>query len=144
MNSPEQLEENLGLADQAMPGMLGKGEALALGRALAAFQETYKIPCTGCNYCMPCPKGINIPGCFTAYNSSFSVGRLAGMSAYGTSSGAISGTPHFATDCVKCGKCESRCPQHIEIIEGLESVARRLEPFYFRPALKLAARIMRG
>ncbi len=143
MNSMEQLEENLVLAEAAKPGMLTQREIDTLARAVAAIKETDKVPCTACNYCMPCPQNINIPACFTAYNASFSMGRIYGITAYVTTTGGISKTPHFASSCVKCGKCESKCPQHIAIRDSLEDVTRRLEPFPLKPVLSLVSRVLR-
>jgi uncharacterized protein len=110
---------------------------------VAAIRETDKVPCTGCNYCMPCPRQINIPACFTAYNASYAMGWVYGITSYVTSTGAISKTPRFASSCEKCGKCESRCPQHIAIRTSLTDVARRLEPFVLKPALSIVSRFMR-
>lgn len=143
MNAIEQLEENLRLADEAHEGMVSGAEAAALDKAIEAFRESYKVPCTGCNYCMPCPQKINIPSLFTAYNASFAMGKGYGINAYLSSVGAFSGEPHYASSCVKCGVCEQRCPQHITIRDSLVAVSRRLEPFYLKPMLKLASRVMR-
>jgi predicted aldo/keto reductase-like oxidoreductase len=134
MNDMAQLEENLRLADNARIGMLGETELAVYQRALAAINSSYKIRCTGCNYCMPCPKGVNIPGCFASYNTSFSIGYVAGMQQFVTSTGLTaerSGSPGL---CVKCGKCESHCPQHLPIIKNLGMVRRRMEPFWYRLA----------
>lgn len=143
MNGADQLEENLRLADSAESGMLTPDELQAVDGAVAAFRETYKVPCTGCNYCMPCPKQINIPASFTAYNSSFSVGRFSGIQAYVISASALSANAHLASSCVKCGKCESHCPQHIAIRKELVAVTKRLEPFPLRQLLALALRFIR-
>jgi uncharacterized protein len=143
MNAMEQLEENLALADAAAPGMMGPAEEAALERAVAAFKESDKVPCTACNYCMPCPQQINIPACFTAYNASFAMGRVHGITSYVTTVNAVSQSPRYASSCVKCGVCESRCPQHIPIRDSLAAAARRLEPFPLKPALRLVGRMMR-
>jgi uncharacterized protein len=143
MNEMAQLEENLALADAAKANMMSVAENEALDKAISVFRESYKVPCTGCNYCMPCPQQINIPALFTAYNASFAVSRMYGMNAYITSAGALSAEPHFASACVKCGACESRCPQHIAIRDSLVSVKRRLEPFYLKSLLSLASKAMR-
>jgi Predicted oxidoreductases of the aldo/keto reductase family len=143
MNAMEQLEENLALADEAKSGMMTATEAGALDEAIAAFRESYKVPCTGCNYCMPCPQKINIPALFTAYNASFAMGKVYGITAYLSSAGAFSSEPHYASSCVKCGACEKKCPQHIAIRDSLVAVSRRLEPFYLKPMMKLASKVMR-
>ncbi|MDR1560310.1 MAG: 4Fe-4S dicluster domain-containing protein, partial [Clostridiales bacterium] len=96
------------------------------------------VSCTGCNYCMPCPHNVNIPGCFAAYNSSFVTGFVSGLQQYLTSIGANHSEKSYrSSNCVKCGKCEKQCPQHIGVIKSLEAVTKRMEPFWFNPALKL-------
>jgi predicted aldo/keto reductase-like oxidoreductase len=143
MNSLEQLTENLRLADEARVGMIQGPEAAALNKAIDAVKESYKIPCTGCNYCMPCPQKINIPALFAAYNSSYSMGKMSGLSSYVISVGALSAEPHYASSCVKCGLCEKRCPQHIAIRDSLVSVTKRLEPFFLKPIMRLVTKIVR-
>jgi predicted aldo/keto reductase-like oxidoreductase len=143
MNSAEQLVDNVKTAETAAPGMLSEAEAAAFLPVVATLREAYKVACTGCNYCMPCPHGVNIPSCFAAYNTSYAMGFAAGMQQYITSTGSQSMTRSGARNCVKCGNCEKKCPQHIEITRSLESVARRMEPFWFKPALKLISIFMR-
>jgi predicted aldo/keto reductase-like oxidoreductase len=132
MSERHQLEENLSLADKAQIGMLGETELAVYRQALGVINSAYKIRCTGCNYCMPCPKGVNIPGCFAAYNTSFSIGYVAGMQQFITSTGLTAERSASPSLCVKCGKCESHCPQHLPIIKNLGSVRRRMEPFWLQ------------
>jgi predicted aldo/keto reductase-like oxidoreductase len=132
MNDMAQLEENLRLADTARPGMLKPTELGVYRKVLELLNRSYKIRCTGCNYCMPCPRGVNIPGCFTAYNTSFSIGYAAGMQQFITSTALTSERSSSPSLCVKCGKCESHCPQHLPIIKSLGLVRRRMEPFWLR------------
>jgi len=132
MSNMAQLEENLRLADTARPGMLGEAEHNAYRRALEVINRACKIRCTGCNYCMPCPRGINIPGCFSAYNAMYSMGYIQGMKQFVTSTGLVSqrsGSPRL---CIQCGICESHCPQRLPIINNLARVRRRMEPFWLR------------
>ncbi|MDR1641543.1 MAG: aldo/keto reductase, partial [Clostridiales bacterium] len=79
MNALPQLEDNLKSASDATPGVLTEEEKQAYSKVLEIFRSTDKIPCTGCSYCMPCPAGVNIPGCFASYNASYSHGRIAGF-----------------------------------------------------------------
>jgi predicted aldo/keto reductase-like oxidoreductase len=143
MNSAEQLDDNIKTAETAVPGMLTEAESAAFLPVTAALREAYKTPCTGCNYCMPCPQGVNIPNCFAAYNASYALGFVDGMKQYITSTGSQSKTRYGARNCVKCGNCEKKCPQHIEIMRSLDAVARRMEPFWYNAALKLIAAVMR-
>ena len=138
MNDDAQLSENLELADKSKPDMLSSKENEIYTKVTDAFRDSYRIPCTGCNYCMPCPQNINIPACFSAYNMSYTVGLLSGMQQYLTSTGATNpNVSHLPSTCIKCGKCETHCPQHIQIRDSLGAVTKRMEPFWFRPALNL-------
>jgi predicted aldo/keto reductase-like oxidoreductase len=132
MNATAQLEENLLLADQALPGSLDAGERETYRRVLEVFNASYKVPCTGCNYCMPCPQNVNIPGCFAAYNTSYALGWVQGMQQYATSTGLTSLKTGRPGNCVKCGACETHCPQHIPIIKTLGQVRSRMEPLPVR------------
>jgi predicted aldo/keto reductase-like oxidoreductase len=134
MGELSQLEENLRLADAAQPGMLGGAELGIYRQVLELLNRSYKIRCTGCNYCMPCPRGVNIPGCFAAYNTSYAIGYVAGMQQFITSTALTSERSSGPGLCVKCGKCEAHCPQHLEIIKYLGDVRGRMEPFWLRGA----------
>jgi predicted aldo/keto reductase-like oxidoreductase len=143
MNSAEQLDGNVKTAETALPGILSEEERAAFSPAVAAIREAYRLPCTGCNYCMPCPQGINIPGCFAAYNASYAMGFATGMQQYITGTGSQPKTRRGAKNCVKCGNCAKKCPQHIDIPQSLDAVARRMEPFWFNTALRLISMVMR-
>ena len=136
MNSMEQLENNLAAADAAHPGCMADAERDAIVQAKAALEKSFKVPCTGCNYCMPCPKGISIPAMFSAYNASFSLGWFTGMYQYATSVGANGTNAHLISDCVKCGACAKKCPQHIDIPAQLENARKRLEPAPVRVGIR--------
>jgi predicted aldo/keto reductase-like oxidoreductase len=142
MSEMAQLEENLRLADKARPGMLGEGERDVYSRVLDVLNKAYRVRCTGCNYCMPCPKGVNIPGCFSAYNASFSIGFIAGMQQFVTSTGVTSEKTGRPGQCVKCGKCEAHCPQHLPIIKSLDLVRKKMEPFWFRGGIAIARKFL--
>ncbi|MDR2747876.1 MAG: 4Fe-4S dicluster domain-containing protein, partial [Treponema sp.] len=107
------------------------------------LNRAYRVRCTGCNYCMPCPRGINIPGCFAAYNTSYSIGYVVGMQQFVTSSALISERSGSPSLCIACGTCEDRCPQHLEIITSLARVRRRMEPLWLR-GIGAAARAFLG
>jgi len=139
MNSMEQLDDNVKTAETAIPGAFTVKEAKTIAAVADVFREAYKIPCTGCNYCMPCPHGVNIPGCFAGYNASYANGFITGISQYLTSTGVNhpekSGS---ARGCVKCRECEKKCPQHIEISRVMGTVAKKMEPFWLRAIVKVA------
>jgi predicted aldo/keto reductase-like oxidoreductase len=144
MNAMEQLEDNLKAAENAKPGMLTEKERAAYESVISILRESYKTPCTGCNYCMPCPEGVIIPGCLAAYNTSYAMGYVAGLTQYLTGTGANNPQRHGrAIRCVKCGECENKCPQNIEIPKALEAVRKRLDPFWLKAVLFLVQKIMR-
>jgi predicted aldo/keto reductase-like oxidoreductase len=143
MNSAEQLADNLKTAATATPGMLSERESAAFAPVIAALREAYRIPCTGCDYCMPCPQGVNIPACFAAYNASYAMGFVVGMQQYITGTGANRPDSRAGgRSCVKCGRCEKKCPQHIKIAQALHTVTRRMEPFWFNAAIAIVRRVL--
>jgi len=142
MSDMSQLDENLALAANSEPGCMTDDELKIIKKVADIFQKSYKIPCTGCNYCLPCPKGINIPDSFLAYNASYTIGRFAGITQYATARGGFS--PTFSLfDCTKCGNCEKLCPQNIEIIERIIDARKRIEPFWYRAGIKIATKFMK-
>jgi predicted aldo/keto reductase-like oxidoreductase len=135
MTSPAQVLENAALASVTLPGSLSAEDLNLYRRVREVFNVSYKIHCTGCGYCMPCPRNVNIPGCFAAYNTSFSMGLIAGWQQYMTSAAFTSAQSFGPANCVACGNCERHCPQNIPIINSLKTLRRRMEPLPFRIAL---------
>ena len=142
MSEPDQVAENIILAEKSQPGGMSAGELALIDQVADIFSDSYKIPCTGCNYCLPCPKHINIPDSFMAYNASYAISRFTGIQQYATTIGGLNSVFSLA-DCIKCGKCEERCPQDIAIMDRLNDVRRRMEPFWFRAGLAVARMIMK-
>ncbi|MDR1204645.1 MAG: aldo/keto reductase [Peptococcaceae bacterium] len=145
MNAPEQLADNLQTAETAAAGMLTDSELAVVKKVKAVFEESYKNPCTGCNYCMPCPNRVNIPGCFAAYNASYANGFVTGMTQYITSTNVLHSSGGLkASNCVKCGLCEEKCPQRIKIPAELARAQKRLEPFWFGALLNITRKLTGG
>jgi predicted aldo/keto reductase-like oxidoreductase len=142
MNSLAMVEENLLTADSARPGGLTEAERTLFASVREALTKAQLIPCTGCNYCMPCPAGVDIPTCFSCYNTRATVGRVRAFRDYMMQT-SMKKEAGGASRCVGCGKCEARCPQHIEIRRQLKLVSKSLEPFYYRPARALIRKVMR-
>ena len=143
MNATGQMTDNLATANAAAPGMLSAADEQTLEAVRTVFREAYKVPCTGCNYCMPCPHGVNIPGCFAGYNASYANGLMEGFKTYYMSTTVDSnGKRSSARSCQNCGACEPKCPQHIAIPRELEQVRKRMEPFWSRPVLKIVNKFM--
>jgi len=132
MSTMEQLDENLGLAEKAEANSLNDSQKDVYKAVLESIKKTTKVNCTGCNYCMPCPVGVNISGCFSAYNAMYSMGYIEGMKQFATSTGftsAKSGSPGL---CIKCGVCEPNCPQGISIMKELKIVYKKMEPWFIK------------
>ena len=132
MNSMEQLEENIRIADASQVNSIDDSKKAVYKSVLEAINRACKNRCTGCNYCMPCPVGVNIPGSFSAYNTVYSMGYIEGVKQYATSTGLMSvksGSPGL---CVNCGKCERKCPQGIKIAEELKITYKKMEPWFIR------------
>lgn len=142
MNDDKQLEENIQVCSQCEPGSLTQDERETYDRVREIFRASYKVPCTGCGYCMPCPKNVNIPGCFSAYNTSYALGTGSGRIQYLMNTGAVAEQLSGAGLCIKCGKCEKHCPQNIQIREELDQVRRRMEPWWYRIGVRGARMFM--
>lgn len=137
MTSPAMVDANAAVAERALPDTMTEAQLATIGRVVELFERANRVPCTGCNYCMPCPHGINIPGCFAAYNASFAHGWFAGMQQYFTASAVRTSSPRLASNCVSCGACARHCPQHIDIPARMADVRRRFQPGPVNAVLKL-------
>jgi len=140
MSSAAIMEKNLNSIRRFRP--LTDEESAVYDDVGKLLRKAHKIPCTSCNYCLPCPKGINIPSCFSAYNASCSQGFITGASMYMTSIAALTKNPGSPRRCNDCGKCETNCPQFIPVRKMLKKVGRRFEPLPVRAVMALARKIM--
>ena len=129
MNSMDMVKENIRAASEAEVGALTEAELALFDAARKIIAEKYNVPCTGCNYCMPCPSGVDIPLCFQFYNDLAYGKRLPTMMNYAMRAGEKN-----AGKCVRCGKCEEHCPQSIAIRDKLAETKAALESFPYRPA----------
>ena len=105
-------------------------------KVVAAINAKLKVGCTGCGYCMPCPKGVDIPGAFASYNRMASEGKFAGLKEHFMCSAARKDST-AASLCIGCGKCESHCPQGIPIRQELKNVKKDLEGPLYKTARKV-------
>ncbi len=143
MSSEDQLEENVRIAASAHAGALSQEELNIFDHVKAIILEKTKVPCTGCNYCMPCPSGVNIPGCFSVYNDKYLLGKKGSRMKYFQNLGLGAKTPNFASLCSECGKCERHCPQHIAIRKELKTVKKELEGPLFKPLVSAVRKVMK-
>ena len=123
MSTIGQMEDNLSYMTDFQP--LNEKELEAVKEVSMIFRQQDLIPCTACKYCVDgCPKNISIPELFADMNE---------RKVYNNGNSEFYYDVHIkdrgkASDCIKCGKCEKICPQHLKIRELLESVAKAFEP----------------
>jgi uncharacterized protein len=111
----EHVVENIETARTAEPGRLTAEELALIGRVRDLYRELAPIPCTQCEYCLPCPSGVKIPSIFELYNEALMYNDLRpSRMRYGWLK-----DEEKAGACVACGNCEQLCPQSIAIIEWL-------------------------
>jgi predicted aldo/keto reductase-like oxidoreductase len=142
MNELAQITENAALTDACTANSLTAEELALFGKVKNVFNAANKIPCTGCGYCLPCPQGVNIPGCFSAYNTSYRMGWYIGVKQYVNGTAITSSKSSGPASCVSCGACEKHCPQKIPIMNNLVQVRKRMEPFFVRIILWAARGFM--
>ena len=141
MNSLEMVEENCRTASEAAAGHLTEEDFATLEVVKAKIREKEKVGCTGCRYCMPCPKGVDIPGIFRCYNTMFTESKSQGRFQFAQTVG-LTKEPVFASQCVKCGKCEKHCPQGIPIREKLVEADKALRPLPYKIGIGIARKFM--
>ena len=140
MNSEEMVKENIRVASEAQPGHL-TGEDLEMVETIKGIiREQEKVGCTGCRYCMPCPKGVDIPGIFHYYNLMYMEKKAPARFEFARNVG-LRKEPGFATQCVGCGLCESHCPQHLPIRQKLKEADRDLRPLPYKIAIAIARKV---
>lgn len=123
MSSFAQMRENIGFMEEFKP--LNEKEMDALKKVSNIFRAQNLIACTACRYCIDvCPKSIAIPDLFACMNAKKQFQDF-NAAFYYESVHTVNGGK--ASDCVKCGKCEKACPQHLNIRQLLESVAAEFE-----------------
>ncbi len=124
MKSIEEVESNVAVMSSNEP--FSAEENKKMGQAMEDLKKFSDLYCTGCKYCMPCPKEIEIPWAFylyTLYNvyglKDHAVDRYASYKEKHTEKGLL-------TSCIGCGACEKKCPQKLPIIEKLKLVDKTL------------------
>ena len=141
MNSLAMVEENVKTASDAAVGAFTDEDRSFLQKIVDIIRAKEKVGCTGCRYCMPCPKGVDIPGIFTSYNTMYTESKMSGRSQY-FQTVALAATPSFASQCIQCGKCEQHCPQGIPIREKIQEAERALLPWPMKTVVKLGRKFL--
>ncbi|MCQ2475116.1 MAG: aldo/keto reductase [Clostridia bacterium] len=117
MGSMQMVEDNIKYAGRSSIGMMSDEEIAVLAAAKKEYDKLTVIPCTGCQYCMPCPAGVLIPKVFSAFSLIAEGGRRQIKEVFPD-------IEDVAGLCKECGSCMKKCPQHIDIIEMLKNVKR--------------------
>jgi uncharacterized protein len=119
MSTMAQTEENVASAGQSRVGLLTEAELALVERVRQVYKDLAPIPCTACEYCLPCPSGVNIPRNFGVYNTGL---------IYDKPESAREGYNRWmpenqrAVNCVQCGECDPKCPQQIPISQWMPVV----------------------
>ena len=113
-----------------------------LRRVVDTINAKMKVGCTGCGYCMPCPKNVDIPGAFAAYNRRYQEGKFWSFIDYMTCT-MLRKNSTAVSNCVGCGKCEKHCPQQIPIREKLKDVQGELEGPVYRLIRSIVTRVVK-
>lgn len=147
MGSLDQIKENMAIAERVQLDSLSKDELDVIVEAQKIFRSLMKINCSGCGYCLPCPKGVNIPDCFNIYNEKYlfnkkGIGPISNaMMNYYMVVGGITNKQASAGLCNHCGRCKRLCPQSIDIPEELEKVKSEFEKFAFDYQIKFVRNV---
>lgn len=148
MGSLDQIKENMAIASRVEIDSLSEEEMDVLKQAQDIFDSMMIINCTGCGYCLPCPKGVNIPDCFKIYNEKYlfnkkGIGPISNaMINYYMVVGGIANKQTSAGLCNHCGRCKRLCPQSLDIPNELDTVKSEFELFGFNYQIKFVKKIV--
>ena len=128
MSNLEQLRDNMSYMEDFKP--LDEAEQEVVGKALDIINGKIAIDCTGCNYCtVDCPMNVQIPRLFSLYNADLQEAESKGWSSHEElyMNLVLAEDIGVASDCIECGACEDRCPQHLDIRKHLKEVKEHFE-----------------
>jgi predicted aldo/keto reductase-like oxidoreductase len=125
MSTMEQVEENVAVAGDPEP--LSPEYLEEMKAHLTRLRAMADLYCTGCGYCLPCPQGVNIPRIFELYNQAKVYDIWQTSRETYSQIGKVPWEPgKTADECIECGMCEKKCPQHISIRSQLAESHRML------------------
>lgn len=141
MNSEAMVNENIRIASETEPGYFTEEDRKIVEQIKQIIREREKVGCTGCRYCMPCPRGVDIPGNFYYYNLMYMEKKSPARFEFAQNMG-LRKEPGFASQCIGCGQCEKHCPQHISIRQKLKEADHDLRPLPYKLGIHAARKIM--
>lgn len=133
MNTMEMVQENVRTASEVQVGEFTEEDNALIESVKDAINASVKVGCTGCEYCMPCPHGVDIPTVFRCYNKIYTESKKTGRRDYLNLTG-IRKQNSGAGNCIGCGACEVHCPQGIKIREELMNARGELENVTYKAA----------
>lgn len=117
MSTYEQVKDNINTFNECRP--LSDEEMKAIEEANVLFRKNFSIPCTACKYCVTeCPKGIDIPSCFSAFNEYNATREIKDLN----KTYLLIPKEKQAHNCIDCKKCMEHCPQEINIPRKLSNI----------------------
>jgi predicted aldo/keto reductase-like oxidoreductase len=117
MSAMQHVLENIAYADRSGASRLCGDELNLVDKIREEYRRLVPVPCTNCNYCLPCPNGVEIPEIFEHYNNARIYDNLRGPRFHYRNLAA----DKQADNCVECLECEEKCPQDIAIVESLKT-----------------------
>ena len=112
VSNMEQTLDNIRIFDEVGIDIMSEDELALINKVREAYQSRTKVNCTACKYCMPCPKGVNIPRVFAVWNNAYQYSQnIAGNWTYKK----MIDEKTSAQECINCRKCVKVCPQKIDI-----------------------------
>ena len=125
MSTIDQVLENLDIADVAKANSMTEADLETLRKAREFYTDRTPVDCTACEYCLPCPSGVQIPKVFSLYNNAAIYDDRASQK---KEYAALVAKDRSGRSCVECGQCEEACPQHLPVIEDL----KRADEYFFK------------
>ncbi|MCR5625603.1 MAG: aldo/keto reductase [Lachnospiraceae bacterium] len=141
MNSIEMVEENCRIAGEVQENEFDNYDYEMIDKIKEYINENTKVGCTGCGYCMPCPKGVDIPTTFRYYNEMY-ISKKGGARREYIQVVGLRKDPALPGQCIGCGKCESHCPQHLPIRDKLKEANKALLPVPYKIGVKVARKFI--